>query len=139
MAVTLGTARQYKTQRLSIEPTSNVLSARQSHNADKALLKCNTQGSNERESEQSLPRICQQPRQHRRPACAGGGVQLEQVTPELAAQIIKHYVLPMFDSKKFQVKRPQTGKSNPTVFSELKLTESLFNELEKIRDDHYAL
>ena len=124
----LGTARQYKTQRLSIEPSSNILSARRSNNASRVP---NTQGSNER-SEQSLPRISQQPRQHKKPA----GVQLDQVTPELAAQIIKHYVLPMFDSKKFQTKRPQTG--NPSLYSKLKLTESLFNELEKIRDDYHT-
>lgn len=42
----------------------------------------------------------------------------------------------MFDSKKFQTKRPQTG--NPSLYSELKLTESLFNELEKIRDDYHT-
>jgi hypothetical protein len=28
----------------------------------------------------------------------GGGLTFDQVTPELAAQIVKHYVLPMFDT-----------------------------------------
>ena len=34
---------------------------------------------------------------------------MEQVTPELAAQIVKHYILPMFDS---DIKKGFTKKTN---------------------------
>ena len=38
---------------------------------------------------------------------------LDEVTPELAAQIVKHYILPMFDSdaKRGLKRKPNRGKS----------------------------
>jgi len=47
-------------------------------------------------------------------------LSLEQITPELAAQIIKHYVIPMFDQD--SIRKNRKG----TIVSELKLTETLF-------------
>lgn len=48
------------------------------------------------------------------------------VTPELAAQIIKHFVLPMFDTdtrKNLRIKTANRG----SVIGELKLTETLYS------------
>lgn len=51
-------------------------------------------------------------------------LQVKDVTPELVAQIIKHYVLPMFDMKtKGRVLR------QGSVYQELKLTEVLIENL----------
>lgn len=74
-------------------------------------------------------------------------ITIDQVTPELAAQIVKQYVLPMFDSdpRKGLKKKPLTRKDhlqmikNPTkakgttIFDDLKLTETLYDELTKLR------
>jgi excinuclease UvrABC ATPase subunit len=49
------------------------------------------------------------------------------VTPELAAQIIKQYVLPMFDSKR------NSKSLSGTVYNKIKLTEQIYSELEKVR------
>ena len=46
-------------------------------------------------------------------------MKIEQVTPELAAQIVKHYVLPMFDP----TRKKRKGKG--TVFEEMLLTDKL--------------
>jgi hypothetical protein len=52
------------------------------------------------------------------------------VTPELAAQIVKQYVLPMFDVDKKCKKKKLPSTS---VFGDLKLTETLYNELKEIK------
>ena len=57
-------------------------------------------------------------------------LSIDQVTPELAAQIIKHYVLPMFDpASKVSFK----GK----LYQDLKLTTNLFERLEAVRQQHF--
>lgn len=92
-------------------------------------------------------------------------LSLDQVTPELAAQIVKFYILPMFDSdpKKGLKRKNSRGKStnfsqgnmkNPldkpnsssnfqaqgnTVFGELKLSETLYNELSHVRSQFDSL
>lgn len=44
-------------------------------------------------------------------------ITMDQVTPELAAQIIKQYVLPMFDSRR------NSKSLSGTVYDKIKLTE----------------
>lgn len=51
---------------------------------------------------------------------------IDQVTPELAAQIVKNFVLPMFEHSKFK-------KSKGTIYSDLKLTEVLQESLEDLK------
>ena len=46
---------------------------------------------------------------------------IADVTPELAAEIVKHMVLPMFDERF----RKETRSKHSGVFSELKLSEQL--------------
>jgi hypothetical protein len=48
------------------------------------------------------------------------------VTPELAAQIVKNFVLPMFDQSKFK-------NHKGTVYSDLKLTEVLQESLDDLK------
>jgi hypothetical protein len=55
----------------------------------------------------------------------------EQVTPELAAQIVKNYVLPMFEKHRSQ------GKG--LVYSELKLNSILGEQLSKVQQAFQAL
>jgi len=78
---------------------------------------------------------------------------IDQISPELAAQVVKKYVLPMFESDgKKQMKKSsnrlqsiaQGGKSfginnggigaGTGVFNELKLSEILQQELDKVRE-----
>lgn len=93
-------------------------------------------------------------------------INISQVTPELAAQIVKHFVLPMFETdakkglkkkyskftsdtksptirsnstasilanKRFKLTKPEPPQ---TVFGELKLTETLFDELSKVKNQY---
>jgi hypothetical protein len=74
------------------------------------------------------------------------------ISPELAAKIVKHYILPMFESdgkkrlkKQYnrmqgmakshakQFKIPSSGEKSGSVYGELKLSEQLHNELDVIR------
>ena len=60
---------------------------------------------------------------------------IDQVTPELAAQIVKHYILPMFDDKRpKRLSKAQTS----TVFGDLKLTETLANQLEELTNQFHS-
>lgn len=71
---------------------------------------------------------------------------IEQISPELAALIVKNYILPMFESegkKSLKVKYNKMAgiadknkdiASSKSVYGELKLSEKLSNELQVIRD-----
>ena len=76
-----------------------------------------------------------------------------EITPELAAQIVKNYILPMFES---QEKREMKHKYNKmagiasakkfkqevgtkSVYGELKLSEKLSFELNKVKDQVVSL
>jgi hypothetical protein len=62
------------------------------------------------------------------------------VTPELAAQIVKHFIIPMFDSENKKDLRKKYNEmagiksAASTVLGDLKLTETLSNELEGVRN-----
>lgn len=50
------------------------------------------------------------------------------MTPELAAQIVKNYVLPMFDNSKKLNKKKTVG-----MFGDLKLTDQLYDQLNEVK------
>ena len=67
---------------------------------------------------------------------------LDKITPEIAAKIVKHFVLPMFDnSAKSQVgkrlghKQVQTG----SIYTELKLSDQLNDTLADVRNEVTSL
>ena len=66
-------------------------------------------------------------------------MNLDKVTPELAAKIVKHFVLPMFDnapSSNYGRRIGQKGiAQSGSVYQELKLSEQLTNELSKIKEE----
>ena len=66
-------------------------------------------------------------------------INLDKVTPELAAKIVKHFVLPMFDnapSSNYGRRIGQKGiAQGGSVYQELKLSEQLTNELSKIKEE----
>lgn len=100
---------------------------------------------------------------HVKPLNVGEALSIKNVTPELAAQVVKHFVLPMFDTdykkglrRKYgrlqagmigfgklqkstqdktaeQTARTQDSALTGTVLGDLKLTEILSNELEEVR------
>ena len=67
----------------------------------------------------------------------------QQVTPELAAQIVKDYILPMFESdgkkdlknkyNKLQGMSSGGIKNADTVYGELKLSQQLLSQLKEVR------
>ena len=76
--------------------------------------------------------------------------EVDSISPELVAQLVKEYVLPMFESdgkKQLKNKYKKLSGSNFTadmrnpnsVYGELKLSEKLSNELNSIRDIVNAL
>ena len=94
------------------------------------------------------------------PARAGDDITINQVTPELAAQVVKYFVLPMFDtdakkglrrkygrmqaatqynaqqshmSGQVQPSQGAAGSGGATVLGDLKLTEHLSNQFEELR------
>ena len=68
-----------------------------------------------------------------------GLLSIDKVTPELAAQIVKHFVLPMFDnapSSSYGKKLGQKGiAQSGAVYGELKLSQQLTDQLKVIRDE----
>jgi hypothetical protein len=79
-------------------------------------------------------------------------ITIDQVTPELAAQIVKHFIIPMFDSdvkkglrKKYgammSTQQPANKKAGgpsefePTILGDLKLTDNLSTQLSKVRNE----
>ena len=59
------------------------------------------------------------------------------VTPELAAQIVRRFVLPMFEDKGAQLlrKKLQSGQGlEGTVLGDLKLTEHLSKSLSELKE-----
>ena len=88
------------------------------------------------------------------PNGSSGIAGLDQISPELAAQIVKNYILPMFESDgkralkskynrmqgiasagKPKFKLQPNADGSQTVYGELKLSEKLFAELDVIRDE----
>jgi len=95
----------------------------------------------------------------------GEQISIKHVTPELAAQVVKHFVLPMFDTDykkglrrkygRLQAATISTSLATPksfaeplkamgdivpgTVMGDLKLTEHLSNELEEVRNKFDAM
>ena len=75
----------------------------------------------------------------------------QQVTPELAAQIVKDYILPMFESdgkkdlksryNKLQGMNSQGFKGShvDTVYGELKLSQQLLSQLKEVRSKFDSL
>ena len=61
---------------------------------------------------------------------------MDQVTPEIAAHIVKTYLLPMFDGRYSRTKSPD-GK--PTVLDELELAVNLNTLLDKTRTELAAV
>eukprot|EP00347_Sterkiella_histriomuscorum_P024062 403332433 len=60
-------------------------------------------------------------------------LSIEDVSPELAAQIVKNFILPMFDSDNKRYLRG--GITSPkTVYGELKLSEQLNEQLNEVRN-----
>ena len=57
---------------------------------------------------------------------------MDQITPEIAAKIVKQYVLPMFS------KNQQKGKEG-SVYADLKLTDKLAIHLEQEQKAHEEL
>jgi hypothetical protein len=47
------------------------------------------------------------------------------ITPELAAQIVKEYIIPMFDKP--------SAKKGSLISEEIQLTDALYNKLEQIK------
>lgn len=96
-----------------------------------------------------------------------GPLSIKNVTPELAAQVVKHFVLPMFDTdhkkglrrkygrmqagmiggtglpkaltEKVDVSKGVQSAMPGTVLGDLKLTEHLSNELEEVRNKFDAM
>ena len=75
--------------------------------------------------------------------------QEQQITPDLAAQIVRHYILPMFEQKlvrkngknvisssKFKIYRNQSDKqiNSNSVYGELKLSDMLQKELSEVKN-----
>ena len=54
--------------------------------------------------------------------------ETENISPELAAEVVHSYLLPLFDSDKMRSDKKQSFKDN-TVLSELLLSEKLMFEL----------
>ncbi len=64
------------------------------------------------------------------PTSGSKAIGVEQVTPELAAEIVKKMILPMFDQKYAR----QSAQAGSGVFNELKLSEQLSTNLQSVRD-----
>ena len=65
----------------------------------------------------------------------GADFAIEKITPELAAKIVKHFVLPMFDnapSAKLgrRLGHKQNIAQSGSIYNELKLSEQLNETLE---------
>ena len=59
----------------------------------------------------------------------GGDIDLEKITPEFAAKIVKHFVLPMFENAASarvgrRLGQKQTVQSG-SIYNELKLSDQL--------------
>ena len=52
---------------------------------------------------------------------------LADITPEMAAQIVRHHILPMFESKSYR------KQNSSAMYKELKLSDQLESELTKVR------
>ena len=62
-------------------------------------------------------------------------INLNKITPEMAAQIVKHFVLPMFDNSASARVGRRLGGAKPnvqsgSVYNELKLSEQLNGTLQ---------
>ena len=81
-------------------------------------------------------------------------ITIDQISPELAASIVKNYILPLFESedkktlkqkynkmqgisqsqvRKFKFAQTQLGSQSHSVYGELKLSEKLATELDLVR------
>ena len=70
----------------------------------------------------------------------GPDFAIEKITPELAAKIVKHFVLPMFDnapSAKLgkRLGHKQNIAQSGSIYNELKLSDQLNSTLEKVRSE----
>ena len=74
-------------------------------------------------------------------------VNFDDITPEMAAYVVRNYLLPMFESdfKKSQRSKrqgefgSQGGPDQNTVYGELKLSEKLQVEIYSLRDERDKL
>lgn len=65
-------------------------------------------------------------------------INLEKITPELAAKIVKHFVLPMFDNaprSKVGKRLGHNHKNDGSIYNELKLSEQLNETLNEVRNE----
>lgn len=52
---------------------------------------------------------------------------IADITPELAAQIVKHFILPMFDRKTAR------STASSSVYNELKLSDQLQQQMQELK------
>jgi hypothetical protein len=80
----------------------------------------------------------------------GDDFNIDKVTPEMAAKIVKHFILPMFDnapSSKYGAGKGTGGKGGfkagiggqGTIYEELKLSEKLNSMLSEVRNEVQSL
>lgn len=81
-------------------------------------------------------------------------VSMRDITPEVAAQVVKNYLLPMFDSdnKKYLKKRSKSKAGDrqdnnnddiieqpKTIYDELKLSDKLISQIDKLKYELIAV
>ena len=67
---------------------------------------------------------------------------LEKITPEFAAKIVKYFILPMFDnsaSSKVGKRLGHTHEKTGSVYTELKLSDQLNDTLAEVRNEVTSL
>lgn len=68
--------------------------------------------------------------------------QLDKVTPEMAAKIVKHFILPMFDNAPSSKYGKRVGKqvgNQGAIYEELKLSDKLNSMLVEVKDEVQSL
>jgi len=70
----------------------------------------------------------------------GPDLDLDKITPELAAKIVKHFILPMFDNAPSakvgrRLGHKQSIGNSSSIYGELKLSEKLNETLGVVRNE----
>ena len=73
---------------------------------------------------------------------SAGDFDLHKITPELAAKIVKHFILPMFDNsastrvgRRLGHKQSLAQGGSSSIYGELKLSEKLNETLSEVRNE----
>ena len=53
-------------------------------------------------------------------------ITADQVTPEVAAQIVKKFILPMFEGRLASKTQPKSTSAKQSLVEDIKLTEALY-------------